>query len=249
MDTKLSIITVALNNLSGLKKTSASLETQTYRDFEWIVVDGASNDGTGEWLAGTNAAWISEPDSGLYDAMNKGLERAKGDYLLFLNAGDTLAAPEVLEKLLREIKSTDHPNFIYGDAFEERTDAPPFLKPARPHTTIARDMITHHQAMLYRREMLAGLRYNLAYRLAADYDFTARFLLQGVRAHHAPFPICVFEAGGLSQRHAATARAEEFRIRRTLKLCGLPRALLIYIRQSITFTVRRRLPWLYRIMR
>ena len=94
-----SIITVTRNNLPGLKRTHDSLKIQICHDFEWVVVDGASTDGTPDYLRTTGAIWVSEPDSGLYDAMNKGLGNAVGDYIVFMNAGDLFAAPDVLDKI------------------------------------------------------------------------------------------------------------------------------------------------------
>lgn len=95
----ISIITVNLNNYEGLERTIKSVEAQTYKDFEWIVVDGGSTDGSRELIeehASRIAKWVSEPDNGIYNAMNKGTRMSTGDYLLFLNSGDSLAANDVL---------------------------------------------------------------------------------------------------------------------------------------------------------
>lgn len=98
-----SIITVTLNNLPGLRKTRDSVTAQQFQDFEWLVVDGGSSDGSVEFLQDCTANFTSAPDKGPFDAMNKGLERARGQYLLFLNAGDTLAAPDVLRQIAQRI--------------------------------------------------------------------------------------------------------------------------------------------------
>ena len=90
---KLSIITVNLNNRDGLKKTIDSVISQTFKDFEWIVIDGGSTDGSRELIeqyVNHFAYWVSEPDKGVYNAMNKGVKKAKGEYLQFLNSGDWL---------------------------------------------------------------------------------------------------------------------------------------------------------------
>jgi putative colanic acid biosynthesis glycosyltransferase len=86
-----SIITVCRNNLNGLQRTCESIEAQSFSDFEWIVIDGASTDGTVEFMTNKvqdNISFFSEPDEGLYDAMNKGIDKASGDYLIFMNSGD-----------------------------------------------------------------------------------------------------------------------------------------------------------------
>ena len=88
---KLSIITVNLNNLEGLKKTYESVVCQTFTDYEWLVIDGGSTDGSREFIEEHQdkfAYWCSEPDKGIYNAMNKGIVRAKGEYLNFMNSGD-----------------------------------------------------------------------------------------------------------------------------------------------------------------
>ncbi|MEM9470254.1 MAG: glycosyltransferase, partial [Pseudomonadota bacterium] len=95
-----SIITVTKNNFEGLKQTAFSIDAQRHEewsDFEWIVIDGNSEDGTQDFLKKTKALWFSQPDHGLYDAMNKGLDRANGIYVLFMNAGDIFADNNTLE--------------------------------------------------------------------------------------------------------------------------------------------------------
>jgi glycosyltransferase involved in cell wall biosynthesis len=99
---KISIITINLNNLRGLGKTMASVFSQSYGNMEYIVIDGCSTDGSTDLLKSNNdkiAYWISEPDSGVFQAMNKGIKQAKGEYLLFLNSGDFLLDNNVIEKV------------------------------------------------------------------------------------------------------------------------------------------------------
>ena len=176
-DTLFSIVTVSYNTISRLEKTYESLGAQRFDSFEWIVIDAGSEDGSKSFLRTTFANWVSEPDQGIYDAMNKGIEKAQGLYILFLNAGDTLAHSDVLTDLAAYIAERDLvPDFVYGDSYEEVAGSVPIYKEARPYTKIDLGMFTHHQAMLYRREAIGDLRYNRRYRIAGDYDFTARFL-------------------------------------------------------------------------
>lgn len=103
-----SIITINFNNLEGLKKTFDSVWSQTWKEFEYIVIDGGSNDGSVEYLEGnTNIKWISEPDKGVYHAMNKGIHKAKGEYLIFLNSGDHFYNKKALEKHHALLKEKD----------------------------------------------------------------------------------------------------------------------------------------------
>ena len=238
------LITVTKNNLTGLKSTQSTIEHQTCRDFEWVIIDGASADDTPAHLKTLNAYTISEPDDGIYDAMNKGIKRSNGGYLLFLNAGDTLAAPNTLEHIKTAAKSAKtQPNFIYGDAIEN-TGKNNAKKPAR-YAKIAYGMFTHHQSMLYHRASLADLRYNLDYKIAADYDLTARFLKLHKNTLYCPIPICNFEPGGLSQTNADLGRAEQFQIRKKLKLTGPIHNQVIWIGQKTLWLFRRVFPNLY----
>lgn len=104
---KLSIITICYNNLEGLKRTYQSVVDQTARkDFEWIVIDGASTDGTPVWLHEHDSEidkWLSEPDTGIYNAMNKGIRMASGEYCLFLNSGDYLCSPKSIGTCIDQI--------------------------------------------------------------------------------------------------------------------------------------------------
>ena len=117
---KLSIITINRNNAAGLEKTLLSVATQTFKEFEYIVVDGASTDGSVEVIKKyeskfAHLKWISEPDKGIYNAMNKGIRMASGDYIQILNSADCLAAPEVTERMLAELERQGNPAILYGN--------------------------------------------------------------------------------------------------------------------------------------
>ncbi len=116
---KLSIITINRNNTEGLRKTMESVFRQTYRDIEYIVIDGASTDGSVDIIkefaskvsSGKSRVesflWVSEPDRGVYEAMNKGIMKASGEYCLFLNSGDFLIAPDVIERVMKQCNGAD----------------------------------------------------------------------------------------------------------------------------------------------
>ncbi len=231
------IITVTLNNLEGLKRTAESLHVQTFQHFEWIVLDGGSNDGTTDYLKSTHAKWSSQPDNGIYDAMNKGMEQASGLYLLFLNAGDTLMNTDILQKTANAAANT--PDFIYGDSIEDGS-----YKPART-LNIAGGMFTHHQAMFYNRTSIGDIRYNTDYKIAADYGFTARFLQRDIKTLYCNFPICNFESGGISQQHASLGRHEQYQIRKELKLTSPFKNTIITIAQTLLWQLRCLAPSLY----
>jgi putative colanic acid biosynthesis glycosyltransferase len=211
-----SIITITKNDPAGFARTRASIEAQTFSDYEWIVVDGSlppdrfrnlppSREWEGGLEGGRRCTYINEPDEGIYDAMNKGIQRACGDYLIFMNAGDTFAAFDVLARIAPLLNDAD---FAYGDALEGG-----HYKPA--HHTIARGMVTHHQAMIFKK---SARLYDLNYTIAADYKYTAQAIREAKNIVYLPFAICIFETGGVSQRRTKLGRQEQAAIRRELGL-------------------------------
>lgn len=170
---KLSIITINFNDHAGLDKTIQSVINQTFRDFEYIVIDGASTDGSVDVIkkyADKLTHWVSEPDTGIYNAMNKGTRIAQGEYCLYLNSGDFLAADDVLEKAFSYNFTEDivSCNCMDFDEKHEWLKVPPnnvslftFFGGSLPHPTsfIKRDLINR----------LGG--YNESYRIMSDWCF------------------------------------------------------------------------------
>ena len=243
-----SVITIAKNNLPGLIETKASTEAQSCRDFQWIIIDGGSSDGTRELLRlldRPNLIWVSEPDRGLYDAMNKGLNLATGRYVIFMNSGDRFSSKDVLKRIDRLIAQEGAPDFIFGDAFEENAKGQLLLKPARPLREIRRGMFTHHQAMIYARNSIGETRYDLRFRVAADYHFTCRVLGNGIRALRAEFPISVNKRAGFSEKNARIGRQENIAIQREVLRVGRIRRTLNYASFLASATLRSHTRGLY----
>lgn len=211
---KFSIITITKNNKIGFNKTKQSVESQTYSDFEWVVVDGDV-----------------EPDNGIYDAMNKGLNRVRGDYVIFMNAGDMFADKNTLLDI-----SKYSADFIYGDAIERG-----FIKRAKHHSKIKSGMITHHQSMIYRRSIISDLGFDETYSLAADYKFTTHFIDLSHSILYLNRSLCAFEVGGVSQQNACASRQQEIAIRKELKIS----APLTPYRQWVAQMIKKYMPWLY----
>lgn len=173
----ISVITITYNAASVLPRTMKSVESQTFRDFEHLIVDGASTDNTIEIARKVASARIlSEPDNGLYDAMNKGLDLARGKYVLFLNAGDTFRSEEILAKYAERALNDD--DIIYADTMivdQEGND----LKP-RHHTapalltkeSFSKGMLVCHQAFMVKKSLAP--KYDTEYRFSADYDWTVK---------------------------------------------------------------------------
>src|SRR6202521_4290017 len=120
---RFSVLTITLNDVGGFVKTKASIDTQTFSDFQWIIVDGGATDGTVEHLRRLdrpNCKWISQADEGLYDAMNKGLNLVTGEYVIFMNSGDRFTDQNVLHRVDALLaRNEEQADFIYGDAYEE----------------------------------------------------------------------------------------------------------------------------------
>lgn len=179
MDKKplISVITITYNAAGCLQPTMESVAAQTFRDFEHLVIDGASKDNTiaiARSFEGTRI--LSEPDRGLYDAMNKGLRLAQGDYVIFLNAGDAFHAKDTLEKYAAAARRGDH--IIYGDTVivdserkiigKRHLTAPAHLD----KKSFAQGMLICHQAFMVRRDLAPT--YDTSYRFSADYDWTVK---------------------------------------------------------------------------
>ncbi len=247
-----SVVTVVRDDLAGLVRTHASLEAQQCRDFEWIVVDGDSRDGSRDWLEANRSRigwWRSAPDGGIYDAMNIGLGVASGRYVLFLNAGDALAEAGTLAAVATALAGAGWPDFCYGDAFETGPGGRLLLKPARSHRRVWYGMFTHHQAMFCRRAILAGLAFNPAYPVGADYAFTIEVLGRARSHHRVSRPVCIFAPGGCSQRMASSGRRDQSLIRKSLLKHSIVRRWLIHALQLIVYNSRKYLPHVFCALR
>lgn len=224
-----SIVTITYNNRAGLAKTAASVGAQICKDFEWIIVDGLSDDGTADDLPAYPARITREKDGGIYDAMNKGIAAARGRYTIFMNAGDCFSDPDILATLSKSIAAHD-PDFIYGDALEDDGR----YKKARNPKWIFYGMFTHHQAMIYKTALLKDFLYDTRYKIAGDYDLTVRFLRCAHAVHYCPAALCIFESGGVSQRNMRQGRIEQFIARKKLGVCGMILNTAVYTAQSVT---------------
>lgn len=233
-----SIVTINWNNLDGLKDTYQSLVKQTYRNFRWIVIDGASKDGSGEWLRSlddSQAEITIEPDKGIYDAMDKGRQRAveTPGFTLFLNSGDALGGPDVLSRINDEIaKAEVAPKFIYGDFY--RKDENGTLSPvsAKPIERAPLGLPASHQTMYFENERLRNYSFRLNYKLSADYCLLLEFL-QGLDLQRdvmqLSFPLCIFDTTGVSHKRRFEAIREDMDIRKRFLNYSTPNAFALYV--------------------
>lgn len=191
---RVTVVTVCLNAVRVVEATLRSVLAQEYPNLEYVVVDGGSNDGTVEVIrkyADRIAAFVSEPDDGVYDAMNKGIDLARGDYLLFLNAGDVLASPDVMRKAAGQTDA----DVLYGDF--AYSDGP---RKGRVAADIDRGVF-NHQCILYRKALHAsfGKYFSVRGLTAADYLFFMHLRASGrVRFRKLDLVLSVVDPHGIS---------------------------------------------------
>lgn len=214
---KVSIITVVYNDRDLLANTIESVLAQEYPYIEYLVIDGGSTDGTVDVIrqyADRIAYWVSEPDHGLYDAMNKGLAQASGDYVWFLNAGDLIYASDTLAEIIAHADGAD---CLYGQA--ALLDEQGNIVGLRKHKRLPKQltwkhmrlgMVVSHQALIVARNIAP--QYRTEYRIASDIDWTIRVLRKARRIRNTGHIVCKFLLGGLSSRHWRRSLLERFRI-------------------------------------
>lgn len=220
MKPKFSIITITYNAASVIEPTLASVAAQTYRNFEYLLIDGGSSDDT---VAKAQASGIefahivSERDNGLYDAMNKGIKLAKGDYLCFLNAGDAFHSSDTLDKIVAAIPDgTSLPDILYGETAEvdenrnlvrmRRLQAPEKLH----WTSFKQGMLVCHQAFYARRDLVP--MYDLKYRLSADVDWCIKIMKRSENMVNVGFTVVDYLQNGLSLQNHRASLIERFKI-------------------------------------
>lgn len=207
-----SVVTVALDAGERLARTAASVDGQTWRDLEHLVQDGGSRDGSLATLApDPRRSVVVAPDRGIYDAMNRALERCRGRYVLFLNAGDCLADPGALAAVAAHA-AAGQADLYYCDL--RRADQGTVVRyPDHLSRLFLFRRPLCHQACFFARRVYRRLGgFDLGLRLAADYDFLLRAVAGGVTARHLPEVAVVYEGGGLSALASSRgALAEEAR--------------------------------------
>ena len=216
---KFSIITVTYNAEKVLEDTIQSVIFQTYRNVEYIIVDGASKDHTLEIVNKYHNRInkvISEPDKGLYDAMNKGIQLATGDYLCFLNAGDKFHDSETLQKVVHTLKDQELPDVIYGETAivdEEghflhmrRLSAPEKLN----WKSFKQGMLVCHQAFFARRELAIDNLYDLRYRFSADFDWCIRLMKKAKCLHNTRLTLIDYLNEGMTTKNHKASLKERF---------------------------------------
>lgn len=236
---RFTVITITFNAEAVLQRTLDSVLHQTYEDVDHLIIDGASTDGTLQLAEAYKAESDknnkhkviihSEPDEGIYDAMNKGLTQASGDYIVYMNAGDYFPQRDTLEQIARlchlnELPSAEWPGVLYGNTDIVDNDGN-FLHPRRlqPPTRLSwrsfrHGMLVCHQAFYARTDIAKNLQYDLRYRYSADVDWCIRVMREtermGLPLYNINKVVANYTEEGATTRHHRESLRERFDIMR-----------------------------------
>lgn len=216
----ISIITINYNNSTGLRKTIQSVIAQTYNNIEYIVIDGGSTDDSKSIIEEYEKDidfWVSEPDGGIYPAMNKGTSHAHGDYCIYMNSGDTFYSKDVLQKV---VDSNPKEDIVCGDLCIGDNIIP---NPDEVTMKVFYRSTLYHQATFIRTALIKTYPYDESMRSAADWKFLMHSLIfHNASYRHINIPIAVFEGGGLSDNSSSIGHKE---VEEELQRC-LPKRIL-----------------------
>jgi glycosyltransferase involved in cell wall biosynthesis len=258
---RLSIITINRNNSAGLEKTMRSVAAQTFKEFEYIVVDGASTDGSVEVIKKlepefAHLKWVSEPDTGIYNAMNKGIRMATGDYIQILNSADGLAAPDVTGRMLAALDKVDDPSILYGNMVKCFPDGRRVVDKSFAGREITMlDMysgtLNHDTAYICRDLFDKYGYYDESLKIVSDWKwYLQAIVLGGEKPQYVDMDVTLFDMTGISEdaKSKAVIREERSKVLEAL----VPSACLqdyqryaddIHLMQRV-----RRHPWAFKLV-
>ena len=256
----LTIITINRNNAAGLEKTMQSVLSQTRTDFEYVVVDGASTDDSVDVVKrlapdfGDRLKWISEPDKGIYNAMNKGIRMATGEYIEILNSGDCLAAKDVVEKMYAAVEKEGHPSILYGNMLKDFPDGH-----VHRDRGFAGEEITllslyigtlNHSPAYIRRSLFDkyGL-YDETLKIDSDWKWYLQAIVFGEeKPVYTDIDVTLFDMTGISETNKGLAKTER---EQTLRELVRPTVLADYDAWVPSIRMMKRIkrhPWAYKVV-
>lgn len=256
---RLSILTINRNNVTGLEKTIQSVAEQTYKEFEYIVIDGASTDGSVEVIKKydpkiAHLRWVSEPDSGIYNAMNKGLRMASGDYIQILNSADGLVSDDVTERMLAALEEADFPSVLYGNMIKCFPDGNRLVdKGFAGHeiTMLGMYMGTlNHNPAYIRRDLFEKYGYyDEALKIVSDWKWYLKaIVLGGEKPQYVDLDVTLFDMTGVSEMNKDLDKRERRQVLEQL----IPHAVLADYEQYAfpieQFKRLQRHPWAYKMV-
>lgn len=214
---KLSIITINYNNKAGLEQTISSVITQTFKEFEWIIIDGGSSDGSKDLLEKYQdyfSYWCSEPDEGIYNAMNKGIEYANGEYCFFLNSGDRLHDKHVIANVVNEMDGIDYVSgnvWCVNDNYEYEKI---YKTPQVLSKYYILELTLGHQCTFIRTTMLKRHPYDESLKIVADWaEMFYEFLFNKRTYKHIDVVISDYPVGGVADQNSTLLAVERQMVR------------------------------------
>lgn len=257
----LTIITINRNNASGLEKTMHSVVAQACRDYEYVIVDGASTDGSVEVIRNLEASfdgrlkWISEKDKGIYNAMNKGIGMASGDYLQFLNSGDCLTSDDVTVRMLDALKANEFPPILYGNMLKDMPNGKVLKDRGFAGKSITllgfyTGSLNHSSAYIKKGLFEKYGLYDESLKIVSDWKWFLQAIILGEeKPVYADIDVSMFDMNGISVTNKTLDKAERREVLDEL----IPSSILAdYDRWSFPIGQMKRLirhPWAYRIVR
>lgn len=256
---KLSIVTINRNNAAGLEKTLQSVAAQTFTEFEYVVIDGASTDDSVEVIKKyesqfSHLKWVSEPDSGIYNAMNKGVRLASGEYIQILNSGDGLAAPDVTEKMLDELEKAGNPSILYGNMVKCFPDGRRLADKCFAGQEITMlgmftGTLNHNPAYVHRKLFEKYGYYDEAIKIVSDWKWYLQAIILGdEKPRYVDMDVTLFDMTGISETNTELTKRERKQVLEQL----FPRTILAdYERFAFPIDQIKRLqrhPWAYRVV-
>ena len=255
----ISIITINRNNVDGLEKTMQSVATQTFKEFEYIVIDGASTDGSVEVIKRlepqfAHLKWVSEPDKGIYNAMNKGLRMASGDYIQILNSGDSLVAHDVTQRMISALEQLGFPSILYGNMIKCFPNGKKVVDKSfegREITMLGMFKGTlNHDPTYIQRDLFEKYGfYDECLKIVSDWKwYLQAIILGGEKPKYVDIDVTLFDMTGISETNKNLDKEERKRVLEQL----FPLAILTdyerYVFPIEQFNRLQRHPWAYKMV-
>ena len=257
---RLTIITINRDNSCGLEKTMRSVLNQSCQEFEYVIIDGGSTDKSVEViekysaLFGDHSRWISEPDFSIYNAMNKGISMATGEYVQFLNSGDCLASEDVIERMLVALKQNDYPPMLYGNMLKDKLDG--FVKRDKCFAGASITLLgfyygtLNHSSTYIKRDLFQKYgTYDESLKIVSDWKwFLQTIVLGGERVVYTDIDVTLFDMTGISETNKELDKAERKYVLSEI----LPHTILSdYEQWAFSIAQMKRLkrhPWAFKIV-
>lgn len=210
---KVTIVTVVYNGEQEIEETIKSIVEQTYKNIEYIIIDGASSDNTVKIIKKYDDKidyWVSEKDNGIYNAMNKAIDFATGDWIIFMNAGDKFASLGVVEKVFSGNDLTEY-DVVYGDNYYKGND---FCKKQRCRdlSTLYKGMAFNHQSSFIKLPVMKKYKFDLTWKIQCEYDLFLKLYLNKYNFKHVDEIIAIYRDGGFSEQNTAERTIERWLI-------------------------------------